>query len=431
LTLRDLAVCSHPVSRASVGTLGVVTCRSLVGLARIRPVLGRCPPWRSGSTEVRLKPLSFIPKSVCPPRGAGDARLLGGRSIRVKVLIGVDPHKATNAVAVIDEHGEPLERTEFSTNRRGLQALERWAKRFPERRWAVEGANGLGRTLSQRLVCANEEVVDVPAKLSARVRVLSTGHGRKNDELDATFTALAAWRIGRLTRVRTEVEADVLRLLSERREDLVSERTRILNRLHGLLRDLVPGGVPGMLSADRATRVLRGIRPRRHPSSASDVLRRRMASELVRDVRALDRKIAGLGAEIREGVERSGTSLTEIFGVGPILAAKIIGLTGDVGRFPGKGHFASYAGVAPIEVSSGEVMRHRLSLAGNRRLNHALHMVAINQVRYKGEGGVYYRKKIAEGKTHREAMRCLKRRVSDAVFKRLRTDSERKMPMAV
>lgn len=346
-------------------------------------------------------------------------------------MIGVDPHKATNAVAVLDEQGELLERTEFSANRRGLQALERWAKRFPERRWAIEGANGLGRPLSQRLLSAGEEVVDVPAKLSARVRVLSVGHGRKNDELDATFTALAAWRNGCLAQVRPDEETDILRLLSERREDLVSERTRILNRLHGLLRDLVPGGVPGMLSAERAARILRSIRPRRDQLSAAYSVRRRIASELVRDVRALDRKIATLGAEIREKVQRSDTSLTEIFGVGPILAAKIIGLTGNVERFPSKGHFASYAGVAPIEVSSGEVMRHRLSLAGNRRLNHALHMIAINQVRYKGKGGVYYRKKIAEGKTHREAMRCLKRRVSDAVFKRLRADFEETMLMAV
>jgi transposase len=350
----------------------------------------------------------------------------------VKVLIGVDPHKATNAVAVLDEHGELLEHAEFRTDRRGLRALERWAKRFPERRWAIEGANGLGRALTRRLVSAEEEVVDVPAKLSARVRVLSVGHGRKNDELDATFTALAAWRNGRLARVRPDEETEVLRLLSERRKDLVSERTRVLNRLHALLRDLVPGGVPGgMLSADRAARILRGVRSHRTSRSAADSVRHRIASELVRDVRALDRKLASLGAEIREEVERSGTTLTEIFGVGPILAAKIIGLTGNVARFPSKGHFASYAGVAPIEVSSGEVMRHRLSLAGNRKLNHALHMIAINQVRYEAEGGIYYRKKIAEGKTHREAMRCLKRRISDAVFKRLTADSEETMPMAL
>jgi transposase len=344
--------------------------------------------------------------------------------METKVLIGVDPHKATNAVAVLDEHGELLERTEFSADRRGLRALERWARRFSERWWAVEGANGLGRTLTHKLASAGEVVVDVPPKLSARVRVLSVGNGRKNDGLDATFTALAAWRNGRLAQVRPDDRIDVLRLLSDRREDLVSERTRVLNRLHGLLRDLIPGGVPGRLSVDRASRILRSVRPRHDSRSAGESIRRQLASELLRDVRALNRRIADLDARIREEVEASGTTLTDIFGIGPILAAKIIALVGDIRRFPTKGHFASYAGVAPVEVSSGEVVRHRLSLAGNRRLNHALHMIATNQVRYEGKGGVYYRKKIAEGKTHREAMRCLKRRVSDAVFKKLMADLE-------
>jgi transposase len=349
--------------------------------------------------------------------------------METKVLIGVDPHKATNAVAVIDGNGELLQRAEFSADRSGLRALERWARRFPERRWAVEGANGLGRTLAYKLVSSGEEVVDVPPKLSSRVRVLSVGNGRKNDELDATFVALAAWRNRRLARVRPDDTIDVLRLLYERREDLVSERTRVLNRLHGLLRDLIPGGVPGRLSTDRAARILRSVRPRRDSPSVAESIRRQLASELLRDVRALNRRIADLDVRICQQVEASGSTLTEIFGVGPILAAKIIGLTGNVARFPTKGHFASYAGVAPVEISSGEVVKHRLSLAGNRRLNHALHMIAINQVRYKGEGGIYYRKKISEGKTHREAMRCLKRRVSDAVFKKLLTDVEGKLRM--
>jgi len=342
----------------------------------------------------------------------------------VNVLIGVDPHKATNAAAILNDHGELLECANFAQDRAGLRALERWAKRFPERRWAVEGANGLGRPLAQKLVAAGETVVDVPPKLSAKVRVLSTGNARKNDALDATFTALAALRNERLARVHPEDRTEVLRLLSERREDLVAERTRFLNRLHGLLRDLVPGGVPGTLSADRAASILRRLRPRRKWRSAAESVRRRLASELLRDVRALDRRISDLDERIRKEVEESGTSLMEIFGVGPILAAKIIGMVGNVTRFPSKAHFASYAGVAPVEVSSGEVVRHRLSLAGNRRLNWALHMIAINQARYKGQGGSYYRKKVAEGKTHREAMRCLKRRVSDAVFKKLMLDLE-------
>ena len=168
----------------------------------------------------------------------------------MKVLIGVDPHKASVAAAVVDEvAGELLECATFLQNRAGLRALERWAKRFCERRWAVENASGLGRHLAQRLAAAGELVVDVPPKLSARVRVLSIGNARKNDGLDALATALAAWRNERLAAVDPEAGSEVLRLLSERREDLVAERTRAFNHLHGLLRDLVPGGVPGTLSA--------------------------------------------------------------------------------------------------------------------------------------------------------------------------------------
>jgi transposase len=210
-----------------------------------------------------------------------------------------------------------------------------------------------------------------------------------------------------------------MRLLSERREDLVAERTRALNRLHGLLRDLLPGGVAGKLSAPRAARILRSIRPK----GASVRLRRRLASEVLRDARTLDRKIADLDERIEAEVQASGTTLTNIFGIGPILTARIIGTVGDVRRFPTKAHFASYAGTAPVEASSGDVMRHRLSLAGNRKLNYALHMVAVCQARSDTRGAVYYRKKLDEGKSHKEALRCLKRRVSDAVFRSLVADS--------
>ncbi len=260
--------------------------------------------------------------------------------------------------------------------------------------------------------------MDVPPKLSARVRVLSTGNARKNNGLDALATALAASRNERLAAVDPEADSEVLRLLSERREDLVAERTRALNRLHGLLRDLVPGGVAGTLSIHRAARIVRGIRPQ----GTSARLRRRLASEILRDVRTLDRKIADLERRIEAEVEASGTTLTEIFGVGPILAARIIGAVGDVGRFPTKARFASYSGTAPLEASSGEAVRHRLSLAGNRKLNYALHMVAVCQARSDARGA-YYRKKIAEGKSRKEALRCLKRRVCDAVFKSLVADS--------
>ena len=378
------------------------------------------PGGRSGSKEVWEQG----PKSECPSRARRWQRGPTETDVRarMKVLIGVDPHKASVAVAAIDEAlGELLERASFPQDRTGLRALERWAKRFPERRWALENAGGLGRHLAVRLAASGESVVDVPPKLSARVRVLSSGNARKNDGVDALATALAASPNECLAAVDPEAASEALRLLSERREDLVAERTRALNRLHALLRDLVPGGVARTLSANRAARILRGIRPK---GGASARLRRRLASEVLRDIRTLDRKIADLNGRIEAEVEASGTTLTEIFGIGSILAARIIGTVGDVTRFPTKAHFASYSGTAPLEASSGEVVRHRLSLAGNRHLNYALHMVATCQARSDARGRVYYRKKMAEGKSRKEALRCLKRRISDAVFRSLMADSQ-------
>ena len=218
----------------------------------------------------------------------------------------------------------------------------------------MENAGGLGRYLAAKLAASGESVVDVPPKLSARVRVLSTGNARKNDGVDALATALAASRNERLAAVDHEAASEVLRLLSERREDLVAERTRALNRLHGLLRDLLPGGVARKLSADRAARILRGIQPQ---GGASARLRRRLASGVLRDIRTLDRKIADLNGRIEAEVEASGTTLTEIIGIGPILAAKIIGTVGSVARFPSRGHFASYSGTSPLEAQEARLRR--------------------------------------------------------------------------
>jgi len=346
-----------------------------------------------------------------------------GKEVNMEVVIGVDPHKGTNAVAVLNDRGGLVEYVVFATDRAGLRSLVRWAKRFGERRWAVEGASGPGRPVAQHLVAAGETVVDVPAKLSSRIRLLSVGNERKNDRVDATCIAVAALRGERLTEVgeEEEQEATVLRMLSERRKDLTKERTRALNRLHGLLRDLVPGGAPKNLSAHKAALLLRGVRPRVNPA----LTRRRLAADLIGDVRRLDRGLSDLERRIRETIEQASTSLIGLFGVGPILAAKIIGEVGTIARFPTKAHhFASYTGTAPIEASSADVVRHRLSRAGNRQLNHALHLIAICQIRHDTEGQTYYRRKLAEGKSEKEALRCLKRRISDAVFKKLYADLE-------
>ena len=259
----------------------------------------------------------------------------------------------------------------------------------------------------------------MPSKLSARVRVLSSGNARKNDELDALATALAAWRNERLATVDPEAESEVLRLLSERREDLVAERTRAFNRLHRLLGSRARRGTGDTLGppsrphpARHTTEGFLGPHPpavgfgdhARHPhAGAKDRGPKRAHRSRGRSVRLQPHR------DIRH---RSHTSRKDHRdGVG------------SVARFPTKAHFASYSGTAPVEASSGELVRHRLSLAGNRQLNNALHMVAVCQARSDARGRAYYRKKMAEGKSRKEALRCLKRRISDAVFKSLMADS--------
>jgi transposase len=283
---------------------------------------------------------------------------------------------------------------------------------------AVEGAHGVGRALAQWLVADAEPVVDVPAKLAARVRVLSTGHGRKSDPADAVSVAVAAQGAPGLRRVGVEDQAVVLHLLTSRREDLVGMRTQTVNRLHRLLADLIGGGVGRNLTANRAEVLLGQLRP----SGAAATTRWQLAGDLIADIRDVDRRIAAVEERITIAVKQSKTSLVELFGVGPVLAAKLLGEVGDVRRFPSKHHFAAHTGTAPLEASSGQVVRHRLSRSGNRKLNHALYLMAIVQIRHPTAGQAYYRRKRAEGKSAKEALRCLKRRLSDAVYRCLLAD---------
>ena len=189
------------------------------------------------------------------------------------ITIGIDPHKRSLTAAALDPHSRLLGQQRLAATSQAGRQLLAWAQQWPERRWAVEGASGLGRGIAQLLVAAGEQVVDVPAKLAARARLLSSGSARKTDLADACSVAAAALHHRRLRPVTVEDLTVVLRLLSDRRDDLVAERTRALNCLHGLLRDFVPGGVPGKLSARRAAHILRGIRPQ----GASARLRRQLA----------------------------------------------------------------------------------------------------------------------------------------------------------
>jgi transposase len=211
----------------------------------------------------------------------------------------------------------------------------------------------------------------------------------------------------------------VLRLLAKRHHDLVAHRTRAVCRLHAVLCHLVAGGLPQRLSAARAAAELRRIRPTDQVGQE----RRRLALEFLTEVRAADRDLVALKARITIAVTASATTVTDVIGVGPVMATYLIGYSGDVRRFPTPGHYARYNGTAPIEASSGPRVRHRLNPRGNRQLNHALHIAAVTQARNDTPGRAYYLRKQAEGKTKKEALRALKRRISDAVYRQLLADS--------
>ena len=337
------------------------------------------------------------------------------------VLIGIDPHKATHTAVAVDDGEGTLGELTVKADRRQLERLLKWAIDYPDRRWAIESANGLGFLLAQQLVAAGEDVVDVPPTLSARVRLLGSGKAQKNDENDALATAIAALRAKRLRTVVAEDHGAILRLLADHHHDLGSLRTQAICRLHALVRSLVPGGTGIRLSADRAAGVLRTLRT----TTAVEAERKRLAQALVADVRRLDAEIAASKARIVSAVAASGTSVTELFGVGPVVAAFLIGHSGDMARFANRDHYASYNATAPVEASSGPKARHRLNPRGNRRLNHAIHMIAIVQIRHPGPGRQYFDRKVAGGKTTKEAPRALKRQISNAVYRLLVVDSSR------
>jgi transposase len=336
-------------------------------------------------------------------------------------IIGIDPHKSVHEACALT--GEHPERLRVNATRPGYQKLLTWAQGLPDRRWAVEGAHGLGRHLAQFLVANGESVVDVPSFLSARVRELSRGGCRKTDAIDAMATARAAHDAETLHPVLAEDTTTVIAMLNERRSNLSGQRTRTVNQLHAIIRDLVPGGHNGELTALSASRLLRTVRP----DTLVSEQRKTLAHDLLTDIRRLDRQLGDIEKRLDTSLLEHGTTLTEIGGVGALLAARVIAHTGIVDRFATEAHYASYAGVAPIEVGSGEHSRHRLSRAGNRQLNCAVHLIALQQVRHNREGGGdYYRRKLVAGRTHKEAMRCLKRRIVTKLYRRMLADQDRR-----
>lgn len=340
----------------------------------------------------------------------------------MSVIIGVDPHKATHTAVAIDRSEAELARARVRATRKQVPQLLRWAEPLGERTWAVESAGGLGYLLCQQLVAAGETVVDVPSTLAARIRVLGSGRSGKNDPNDALSVAIAALRTPALREVVAAEHSEVLRLLAKRNIDIGNHRTRVVCRLHNLLMELAPGGIAKELNASDAVAFLDRVAP----ATPAQAARRDQALELLADVQRLDEQLKASHRRIRTAVAASATTLTELFGVGPIIACYLIGFTGDISRFAGRDAYAAYNGTAPVERSSGGRVVHRVSQRGNRRLNHALHLAAICQIRQpRSEGRAYFERKVAEGKTKKDAIRSLKRHISNAVYRQLLIDAAR------
>jgi transposase len=336
------------------------------------------------------------------------------------VMIGVDPHKGSHTAVAIGRAGQSLGKLRVDASAGQAGELVAWAAEWPERTWAAEGAAGLGKLLAQQLVAAGERVLDVPPKLASRVRLPEAGDTNKNDPNDARSVAVAALRSRAVRDVAAGDQKTVLKIWARRHRDLARARHQVTCRLHAVIADLVPGGVRKEISAGHAARVLDQIAP----AGPIETARRDLAAQFLEDPRRLDTQLAQTKKQLAAAVRASGTTVTEVFGIGPVSAGTVLGDVIDVTRFPNRDHFAAYNGTAPAEVSSGNRKIYRLSLRGNRRMNHAIHMAAITQIRHAhSDGRACYDKKIAEGKTHEDALRCLKRKISDAIYARLRADA--------
>jgi transposase len=338
-----------------------------------------------------------------------------------RVVIGMDPHKRSVTIEVMTADETVLGGGRYGTDEAGFAEMRRYVSRFPDRVWAIEGCSGIGHHVAVRLLAAGEEVVDVPPKLSARARVFSTGQGRKTDATDAHSIALVGTRMAGLRPVVNDEQLAVLRLLVDRRRALGEEHTRKTSQLHQLLLELIPGGAKRDLSAAQAKALLAKVRPR-------DVVgktRRRVAAELVADLERIYARKKAANKELTELVRATGTTLLDLHGIGPTGAARLLVEVGDITRFPNKAHFASWNGTAPLDASSGDQTRHRLSRKGNRQINRVLHTMARVQLRNPTEGRSYYDRKKADGKAPMEAMRCVKRRLSDIVFQTMLNDAVR------
>jgi transposase len=340
------------------------------------------------------------------------------------VILGVDAHKHTHTVVAVDDNGRQIASRTVGTSSNEHLGLLRWATQFGNeaggRRWAIEDCRHLSRRLERDLLAAGEQIVRVTPKLMAHVRDSARTYG-KSDPIDALAVARAALREPGLPTARLDGPERDVRLLVDHREDLLAERTRIIGRLRWHLHELDPTWAPAARALDR-TSAYDAVEAHLDALPDCGTLVARLARSLIQHLRILTVEIDQLHTEIEARVRQLVPTLLAVVGVGPLTAAKILGETAGVDRFTSKDSYARYTGTAPLPVWSSNRARHRLSRTGNRQLNAALQRMALTQMRVHPPAKAMIQRRRAGGDGGMEALRVLKRRLSDVAYQALRAD---------
>src|SRR5215207_4268064 len=332
------------------------------------------------------------------------------------IVVGVDVHKASLTAVAVDEVGRPVAEQTVADG----EVLLAWAASLSEERlWALEDCRQLTRQLERTLMNAGEQLVRVPPKLMAPSRRAGRSRG-KSDPIDALAVARAALREPQLDHPREgEPRLRELKLLVDHRDDLVDERRRAQQRLRWHLHELDPTLAIPAGALDRAVWL---DRLARRLARGEQTVLVQIGRELVGRCRSLTRTILELDGELQGRIEKTAPTLLALPGCGALSAAKLLGEIGPIERFQSDAQLARHAGVAPLEASSGKHRRHRLDRGGNRQLNCALHRIAITQARMHQPARVYLARKQADGKSRREALRCLKRQLARTVYTTLKNE---------
>jgi transposase len=336
------------------------------------------------------------------------------------VVLGIDAHKRTHTVVAVDEAGRQLGmRVTKTTSSAAHLELVRWAGQFgADRQWAVEDCRHLSRRLEADLLAGGEQIVRVPPKLMAGARKSARTYG-KSDPIDALAVARAALREPGLPTARLDGPEREVRLLADHREDLVAERTRMINRLRWHLHELDPDWELGPRTLTRK-KTITAVTARLEPMTGMVA---RLAADLAGRIETLTADINGLEKEISVLVRQLAPSLLALPGVAELTAAKIVGETAGIGRFKSEAAYARHNGTAPLPVWSANKTRHRLSRTGNRQLNCAIHRIAITQIRCHPKAQAFMKRRIGDGDTKPEALRALKRHLSDKIYQALLADA--------